>query len=150
MKKSVLLITLIAVFASTAFTQNKAEEVKAIKEVIQSAYVEGLQNEGDAAKIDAGFHPDFDLLIPEGDQLKRYAIKDWKKNTMKKREAGKLPLPKDRQVSVTFEFVDVEGTAATAKIKFLVGKDLRYIDYISLYKFGENWKIVSKIFHEIK
>ena len=148
--RKVLLSVLVMFLAFGATAQEETADVKAIKKVIQTAYVEGLQNEGDAKKIDDGFHPEFALLIPEGDKLKRYFIKDWKANVLKKKKDGKLPKTDARKVSVTFDFVDVEGTAATAKIKFFVGTELVYFDYISLYKYEEKWKIVSKIYYKVE
>jgi len=35
-----------------------------------------------------------------------------------------------------------------AKIDFYVGDKLTYVDYISLYKFEEGWKMVNKIFYK--
>ena len=51
-------------------------EIVLIKQTIQTAYVEGLLNEGDFDKIDAGFHPDFELLgIGEGNEMCQWALK---------------------------------------------------------------------------
>lgn len=149
MKFKILLI--IAFFSGlTAFSQEKKsqdKEIEKIKQVIQSAYVEGLQNEGDTVKINAGFHPDFAMLMPSKDgTLMRYSLYDWKKRIKADLADKKLPRKADRRVSVKFLFVDVTGSAAVAKFEFYVGKQLTYIDYQSLYKFGENWKIVSKIY----
>jgi hypothetical protein len=52
-------------------------------------------------------------------------------------------------VSVKFLNIDVEGTAAVAKVEFYTGNTLRYIDFLSLYKFESGWKIVGKIFYQI-
>ena len=48
----------------------------------------------------------------------------------------------------TIEIVslNVEGTAAQAKIKIETDKVIMY-DYMNLLKLGEEWKIVSKIFN---
>ncbi len=149
MKKPLIASLILILVASSLFAQQKQDDIDAIKKVIQTAYVEGLQNEGDAAKIDKGFHPNFDLLIPSQDLLRKYPIKDWKKDVLKRKKDGKLPASDDKKVSVTFDFVDVEGTAAVAKIKFFVGKEQIYVDYISLYRFGSEWKLVSKIYYKL-
>jgi hypothetical protein len=129
--------------------QNIDEEKEAIKKVIQTAYVEGLQNEGDADKIDSGFHSDFNLLgISEGNSMWKLPIADWKAKAVKKREEGKLPSD-DKKVSVKFPSIDVTGTAAVAKIEFYMGEKLTYIDYISLYKFEDGWKMVNKIYYKV-
>ncbi|MCT4648555.1 MAG: nuclear transport factor 2 family protein [Carboxylicivirga sp.] len=144
---SVLIILLFVVVS--LFAQDNGKDVEAIKKVIQTAYVEGLQNEGDLAKIDSGIHPDFALLgIADGGQIWKLTIDEWKKKIIDRKKAGQLPRSKDSLISIKFLSVDVTGTAAVAKFEFYVGKDLKYVDYISLYKFNEGWKLVSKIYYQ--
>lgn len=147
--KKLFLITLLF-SAIGLIAQNIDKEKEAIKRVIQTAYVEGLQNEGDAAKIDSGIHPDFVLLgIGEGNDMWKYSITDWKAKTEKKVKDGELPRTGDDKVSIKFKTIDVTGTAAMAKIEFYVGDKLTYVDYISLYKFEDGWKMVNKIFYKV-
>nr|WP_319270896.1 nuclear transport factor 2 family protein [uncultured Draconibacterium sp.] len=146
MKKFVIVIVL-SVLCLNASSQNIEKEKEAIKKVIQTAYVEGLQNEGDAKKIDSGFHPHFHLLgISDGDEMWNLNINDWKSSQVKKKMDGELPLSEDKKVSIKFKSIDITGTAAVAKIEFYIGTKLTYIDYISLYKFESGWKMVNKIF----
>lgn len=149
MKRLILVFAVIAM-CTHVFAQNVSEDKEAIKKVIQTAYVDGLQNEGDPAKIDSGIHPDFKLLgIGEENKMWNLSIDKWKEKTAKKKEAGKFPRTGKDKVSVIFELVDVTGTAAVAKIQFYVGKKLTYVDYISLYKFPDGWKMVNKIYYKI-
>ncbi len=130
--------------------EQECSDVEIIKDVIQSAYVDGLQNEGDFEKIDAGFHPDFELLgIGEGNEMWRLSISDWKKKIQEKLEKGELPRKEGEKISIKFLNVDVTGTVAVAKFEFYVGEKLAYIDYQSLYKFADGWKIVSKVFQKM-
>jgi hypothetical protein len=148
--KKVILFGMLFLATVVLNAQNNEEEKEAIKKVIQTAYVEGLQNEGDADKIDLGFHPDFNLLgIGKDNAMWKLPIADWKAKAVKKREEGKLPSD-DKKVSVKFQSIDVTGTAAVAKIEFYVGEKLTYIDYISLYKFDDGWKMVNKIFYKLE
>ncbi len=150
MRKLQLTILLMGLVAVVSAQSNEAE-VKAIKQVIQSAYVEGIQNEGDIAKIDAGIHPDFKLLgIAEDGQIWKLPIDEWKEKIIERKKNGQLPRSKDNLISVKFLSVDVTGTAAVAKFEFYVGTELKYIDYISLYKFDDGWKLVSKIFYKFE
>lgn len=146
MKKTILLpIMLFAVIVLTA--QENQKEI--IKETIQTSYVEGLQNEGDASKIDAGFHPGFYLLgIDKEDAMWKYSIKDWKNKAVQKRKEGVFPLVGNNKVSVKFLNVDITGNAAMVKLEYYIGEKLTFVDYISLYKFESGWKIVSKIFYK--
>lgn len=152
MKRSILpFFALVLMFSSVSFTvlAQSAEEEEAIKKVIQTAYVDGLQNEGDAAKIDAGFHPGFDLLgIAKGDNIWKLPIYTWRENAVNDVKTGKKPKTGDDLVTVNFLTVDIAGTAAVVKLEFLVGGKKTYIDYISLYKFESGWKIVNKIFYK--
>lgn len=151
MKKVNLILTLMLMSALTLNAQNVEQEKKAIKRVIQTAYVEGLQNEGDADKIDSGIHPDFDLLgIDKGNDMWKYSITKWKASAVQKRKDGKFPLKGDKKGNIKFKHVDVTGTAAMAKIEFYIGNKLTYVDYISLYKFDDGWKMVNKIFYKLK
>ena len=149
---SILVTTLfIVLLVGSLISEENQQDVDKIKRTIQSAYVEGLQNEGDLKKIDKGFHPDFNLLgIDEKGSMWKLPIKEWKEKTVKKVKEGKLPRTGEEIVSIKFLSVDVAGTAAVAKIEFYVGKDLKYIDYLSLYKFDKEWKIVNKIFYKVK
>ena len=152
MKKTVISIIL-CIFATGLHAQNNqgnALDVEAIKKVIQTAYVEGLQNEGDFTKVDKGFHPSFELLIPgEGGQLKKMTLPEWKEKIKKDFASGKMPRKAGDKVTINFLLVDVTGNAAVAKFQFFVGGKPTFVDYQFLYKFGDEWKIVSKIFTKI-
>ncbi len=147
MKKLLVFALLITSIVLTA--QDVEKDKEAIKSVIQTAYVDGLQNEGDLDKIDSGIHSGFNLLgIDKGTEMWVLSIEDWKKKTAKKKEEGKYPRIGDDLVTVKFLNVDVTGTAAVAKIEFYVGKEKKYVDYISLYKFDNGWKMVNKIYYK--
>jgi Putative lumazine-binding len=151
MKKVNLILTLMLMITLSLNAQNEEPEKNAIKKVIQTAYVEGLQNEGDATKIDSGIHPDFNLLgIDKGNAMWKYSITKWKASAVQKRKDGKFPLKGDKKASIKFKHIDVTGTAAMVKIEFYIGIKLTYVDYISLYKFDDGWKMVNKIFYKFK
>ncbi len=145
----IILVLTILGFSVTAQSQIKDEaEINQIQSVIQSAYVDGLQNDGDFAKIDKGFHPGFELLIPEENGgLKKYSLAEWKEKIKANLASGKMPKKGDDRISVKFLLVDVTGNAAMAKFEFYIGPKLTYIDYQFLYKYHDGWKIVSKIYH---
>ncbi len=148
--QNLCIITLFIMLCGTNLVaQNTANDVEAIKTIIQSAYVDGLQNDGDMDKIDKGFHPDFNLLgIGQNNKMWKLPIEKWKERVVQKVEKGEIPKKGDDRVTIKFLNVDVTGTAAVAKIEFYIGTKLTYVDYISLYKFGEDWKIVNKIFYK--
>ena len=69
MKTIKTLLFLFAFLPVMTFAQDDSDEA-AIKQVIQSAYVDGLQNKGPVEDIEAGFHPGFELLGVRNDELK--------------------------------------------------------------------------------
>ena len=148
MKKIVLLL-IVCLIAITGIAQDIEKEIEAIKQVIQTSYVEGIQNEGDITKIDAGIHPEFKLLgIDNENGIWQLPISEWKEKVIERKKNGKLPRTGEDLISIKFLNVDVAGTAAVAKFEFYVGKQKKYVDYISLYKFEEGWKLVSKIYYK--
>ena len=153
MKTLIVIFSIVSglLFSNLSYGQDEEEKEKqSVIDIVQTAYVEGLQNEGDLDKIDNGFHPGFNLLgIGKGNQMWKLPIYNWKESTTDAVKEGKKPRLPGEQVTVKFLSVDIIGTAASVKLEFYVGDKLTYIDYLSLYKFENGWKIVSKIFYKI-
>lgn len=148
--KKTLIFLLLLTCCNLAASAQKADK-EAIKKVIQTAYVDGLQNEADSAKINSGIHPDFLLLgIGKKGEMWNYPIDKWTADVLKRKEKGGYPKTGDKKVSVRFKNIDITGTAAVAKIEFYVGKQRKYVDYIALYKFESGWKMVNKIFYKFE
>ncbi len=149
MKTGIMIMSMLMLFLSCR-AQNAKDEA-AIKQIIQTAYVEGLLNEGNLEKIDKGFHPGFELLgIGKADEMWKYSITAWKEAVKRDLKAGKLPKSEKDKVSIKFLSVDITNNVAIAKFDFFVGNKLVYTDYQSLYKFQSGWKIVSKVFYKYK
>ena len=149
MKKIGILLSML-LFVGIGTAQNVEQDKEAIKKAIQTGYVEGLQNEGNAEKIDLGIHPEFAMIgVGKDGVVWKYTINDWKASALKKKAEGKLPLTGENKISVKFLHVDITGNSAVAKIAYFVGEKQTYVDYISLYKFDNGWRMVSKIFHKL-
>lgn len=121
-------------------------EQTAVKKVIEDAYVDGLCNSGDIAKIRKGFHEGFVLLGVRNNVLTLLPIFNWIEYVKMDAKKGKYPA-KDK-VSLNYLFIDVTGTAAVAKVAFMKGGKHVYTDYLSLYKFDAGWRLVNKIYHK--
>jgi hypothetical protein len=149
MKKTFVLLFIITICITSFGQKVNNEEIEAIKKTIQTAYVEGLQNEGDFDKIDSGFHPSFKLIgIKDGSETWELPIEKWKKSVEKRKAKGVYPRTGEDKISIKFLNVDVTGNAAMAKFEFYIGERLAYVDYMSLYKFDKGWMIISKIYYE--
>ena len=128
------------------------DEKEEIKKVISSAYVDGLQNKGPVAAIEAGFHPGFELLGVRNNELTKWPIYSWVQYHEQKLKEDPGPPEADEIVSSKFPMIDVTGNAAVAKVELYRDAQLIFTDYLSLYKFNEGWRIVNKIYfrHEQK
>lgn len=145
----VLIVSLILFVILVAQNEGNIEAEKvAIKKIIQDAYVDGISNKGNVEAIKKGFHPDFAILGLRNNNLWKFPISSWIEHVERQKKEGKYP-PKEL-VSFEYPLIDIVGNAAIAKIKYYRGEKHIYTDYLSLYKFNEGWKIVSKIYFEHK
>ena len=151
MKKTILLSLIIFWSFSALFAQNEqTEEKELIKQVIQSAYVDGLCNNADEEAINKGFHPGFELLSAgKGNTMWKLPIYNWIEIAKEGKDKGNKYSFQNEYTNVKFIFIDIAGNVAVAKIEFYEGEELNYIDYLSLMKFEDGWKIASKIAHRV-
>ncbi|KAB2870910.1 MAG: nuclear transport factor 2 family protein, partial [Bacteroidales bacterium] len=126
------------------------DQKELIKNVIQSAYVDGLCNNADADAVSKGFHPGFTLLgVGSGNIMWTYPIYSWMESAKSGKMKGLKYSFQNELTTIKFLFIDVSGNAAVAKIEFYEGNVMKFIDYLSLLKFEDGWKIVSKTFYSI-
>jgi hypothetical protein len=116
-------------------------DADAIRAVITSAYIDGLQKNGSREAIRKGFHPSFVMKVLSNGQVSDMTIEQW---------IGRLPAegtPPRNRIEHRFPDVAVTGDAAVATVEIDIDGRHVFTDYISLYKFPEGWRIVGKIFH---
>ncbi len=131
MAKSKLIAAVMALFLSfTLFAQDDEKGVKACLENYMS---------GEGDRVERAFHPSAAMkyIDVQSGEFKDVPIAEYiarvKANTSKN----------ERKIEIIS--LNVEGTAAQAKIKIDNGKQILY-DYMNLLKVNGEWKIVSKIF----
>jgi ketosteroid isomerase-like protein len=101
------------------------------------AYFDGVTN-NDAARLDAAFHTDAQLSTSNNKgQLYHTSYQEWRKFTAE--PAGDTTGKNNRIVNI-----ELRGNAAVATT-VLDWPTVRYVDYLSMVKVGEEWKIMSKI-----
>lgn len=149
MKKTILFSCFILISINVVLAQEKIDR-ELIKEVIQSAYVDGLCNNADEIAIRKGFHPDLELIGSRKDNsIWKLQIDDWIVAAKKGKDKGYKYSFQDEFTTIKFLSIDIAGNVAVAKIEFYEGQSLNYIDYLTLMKFEDDWKIVSKVFHTV-
>jgi hypothetical protein len=142
MKKTLALL-FACIALATAAIANPSEEDK-IKVLINRSYVEGIHNLGSLEDVAKGFHPDFEMLISRDGNLTKLSIATWIENMKKNRAAN--PSQIIERTEIKYLSIDITGNAAVAKFELIKGGKVIFTDYMFLYRFGDDWKIVSKIF----
>lgn len=128
-------------FALSAFAQADEE---AVKRVVTSAYIDGIQNTGSIEDIRKGFHPTFTMLRFIDNEVKPYPIEEWIAAIEKRRSESGAPTSRTEG---KFVFVDITGNAATVKLELYREGKKTFTDYLVLYRFSEGWRIVSKTYY---
>jgi len=145
MKKTSLLIAFIMLCIIRLPAQESSDDAQ-IRKVIESAYIDGIHNLGNIEEINRGFHPGFDLLILRNNSLSKLPIYTWLESVAHRK--AEQPAGPEHKISVKFLFNDITGNAAISKIELYREDKLLFTDYLSLYKFDESWRIVSKIYQQ--
>ncbi len=141
-KQLIVLILAMLPLMTMAGSPEPAE--KAIRQVVSSAYIDGLQNMGCMDAVKAGFHSNFEMLINRDGQLTKLPIKTWIERVEQRKTNPALQ--NQPKVSGKFLEIDVTGDAAMVKLELYRENTKIFTDYLSLYRFGNDWKIVSKTY----
>ena len=117
---------------------------EAIRRVIEKAYIQGIHGDQDEETVKSGFHQDFAMLVLQDDTIDKVTVDEW----LDRIETMKVENPElwNAETTHNFEFIDVAGYAAVAKLDVYKGTTHFSTDYMLLYRFEEGWRIVSKIF----
>ena len=146
MKKRLIVLSFLifsGLFYGLSCAQNAEinPEKEAIKKTIVDAYINGIFNKGDASLVKKGVHPDCNVLIlTQGNLIKTPAY-----SYVERLEKNPGPL----RAGTTYEFTDIHvtGYAGLAIVEIFQEDKHIYTDYLSLYKFDDGWKIVTKVFY---
>lgn len=128
---------------AAAQAASDADEIKAL---VEACYVHGAFNELDADAMKRGFHPDFAIFSPKGEEIGKYPIAEWVESTAKRKASADFD-PAKNKWDHHFALVDVTGNAAAVKIELSRDGKLVYTDYLSLLKFDSGWRIVAKVYY---
>ena len=140
--KTFTLLLLATLFQFSLMAQSDEKDVK---QVITSAYIDGIHNSGPVENIRKGFHPTFSMLRLMENNVKPLPIEEWIKNIETNRvKQSNTPISK---VEGKFISVTVAGTAANAVLEIYRDGKKIFTDNLLLYKFTEGWRIVSKTYY---
>lgn len=120
----------------------KLDEKKRIEAIITECYIEPLYLKGNLDKIKEGFHKEFTMYVLYKGKFYVTSRAKWIEN-IKATRARNLP---QKNYSWQFEIIDHEGQTAIVKLHIDEARELKYVDYLTLYKFQDGWKVITKQF----
>ena len=145
MKKNFIALLLFCLFG-ISYAQNTEKD--AVRELIQSAYVEGIHNKAGIDKIKQGFHPGFEMIGKHNELLSKFPIYSWIQTVNASME-NQQKQPEDEKITAEYPIIDITGDAAFAKVDLYHNEKHLFTDYLLLYKFDNEWKIVCKTYYRI-
>lgn len=145
MYKVVLIVLILLPFKGVIAQKNKKMEATKIRELIEKCYLNGALNDMNTAAMYEGYHADFAIFYADGNALKKLPLDRWVQlvNDDKKKADNKGL----RRFDYEFVQIDVNETAAFVKLKLMREDILVFTDLLTLLKFDNQWKIVTKIYH---
>lgn len=142
---AVMVVTLPLLAFTWVYVSDVAEK-DAVKAVVESAYLNGIHNKQNTQDALKGFHPDFVMFTYKKGEMGKLGIKDWVEKIEKKKVLPEYNA-KEFERPYKFKEVDVVGNVAVVKVELFKENNLTFTDYLSLYKFEDGWKIVTKVYN---
>lgn len=106
-------------------------------------YFEGMYFR-DLEKLKRAFHEDARLYGYRDEAFTMLSLSDWLGRVSNR----PIPAENGEPFEMSIDSIDLTGDAGMVKVRNLyVG--LRFTDYLGVIKFGNHWKIVSKVFHHM-
>lgn len=111
-----------------------------ITRLLGHEYVAAVFVNRDASAVRRGFHEDFRLFVLTDEGLLVVTLDEW---------LERLALdgtPSSRRYEHRVTLLACQQNAALARVDLWEDDQHRYVDFFSLYRFPEGWRIVSKTF----
>ena len=138
MKRSIITAAA-AVVALSAFVSFNGARAAAEREAVEKPLKMYLS--GEPEQLKQAFHPGATMFFARNDSLIAVPIPEYIARVAASRAKGDAPPQRVERISS----VDISGTSAVARIE-LEYPQQKLTDYMSLVKYGGEWRIVNKIF----
>ena len=127
-----------AIVALSAFVSVNAAREAADREAVEKPLKAYLS--GEPEQLKQAFHPGATMFFARNDSLIAVPIPEYIARVEESRAKGPPPKRVERIAQV-----DISGTSAVARLE-LEYPNQKLTDYMSLVKYGGEWRIVNKIF----
>ncbi|OJJ23643.1 hypothetical protein BKI52_04580 [marine bacterium AO1-C] len=147
--KQQLTVTIVCIGTLLSFTKkNKTMEIEKIKNTITHNYVHGAFNETNIEAFKHTFHPEFSIInIQENGSFFLFTRDMWI-DVLQKRKKDKSFDYSSIALTPKYKHVDITANKASVTLDLLLNDKVVYTDFLLLIKVEDDWKIVSKIYHE--
>lgn len=140
------IISAALLFSSLSSIAQESAEKEAIKEAIIQTYAHPLYGGGSLEDIRSGLHEGFEMFVLYKGEFRKSSKAEWLERLEEVRSRPKKPNRPKVKRSYEFAMIDVTGQTAMVKLEVFQDNTLKFTDYLSLYKFEDGWKLLSKLF----
>lgn len=148
MKKLIILAAL-SVCILFSFTLKKDKmEVQKIKNTITQNYIHGAFNETNIEAFKTIFHPEFSIINLQEDGSFFQFTRDMWEDVLQERMDNKAFDYSIIALTPEYKNVSIIENKASVTLDLLLNDKVVYTDFLLLTKINNEWKIVSKIYHE--
>ncbi|MGH1337891.1 MAG: nuclear transport factor 2 family protein [Aureispira sp.] len=123
-------------------------EIEKIKTTINNNYIHGAFNETNIDAFKTIFHPEFSIInIQENRTFFQFTRDMWEDVLMKRKENQEFDYS-SIALSPVYKNINVVEKKASVTLELWLNDNMVYTDFLLLIKIDNDWKIVSKIYHE--
>lgn len=123
----------------------KTEE---LKNTITAKYVHGAFNETNIEAFKNIFHPEFSIVNIQDDGSFFMFTRDMWEEVLRERLSNESFDYSTIALQPKFKSIEIAGDRASVTLDLLLSNKIIYTDFLLLSKIDNQWKIVSKIYHE--
>lgn len=123
-------------------------ETEKLKDAITKNYVHGAFNETNIKAFKNIFHPEFSIINTMDDGSFFLFTRNMWEDVLQKRLNDKSFDYSTIALKPEFKNIEITGNKASVTLDLLLNNKIVYTDFLLLIKIEEEWKIVSKIYHE--
>ena len=123
-------------------------EIEKIKTTINKNYIRGAFNKTNIDAFKTVFHPEFSIINIRKDGTFFQFTRDLWEGILKERVDDKDFDYTTIALTPKYRNVDVVKNKASVTLDLLLNNKVVYTDFLLLTKIENDWKIISKIYHE--
>lgn len=123
-------------------------ETEKLKNTITEKYIYGAFNKTDIEAFRNIFHPEFSIINIQEDGSFSLFTRDMWEEVLHKRLSDRDFDYATVALQPHFKNIEIVGDKASVSLDLLLGDKIIYTDFLLLSKINNEWKIVSKIYHQ--